>query len=396
MPTVIVDDQSRIYSVPHISRSSGYIFPRRRRPSDAAVRGEPRRPLGRDETEAVGQPQEVELMNQSAAGILHVCETWVWAALACAGLIVVGTRTAQGGVEVWTKHGLYGRDITALAIDPHIPSTLYAATSGGVFQSTNSGASWRSVMTGLTNTDVKALAIDPMAPSTLYAGTWGGGVFQSTDSGASWSPVNTGLTANTNVNALAIDPMTPSTLYAGTQGDGTFKSTNSGASWSPVNTGLYDAASDPPTIAYFVHALAIDPATPRTLYAATEGGVFKSTDGGTRWSTTGLPYHAPLESGDHYWWFDALAIDPHIPSTLYVGTSGGGSYGPPPGAKSAYKSTDSGASWSVVDSGLTDPSGNALIVAALAIDPHTPSTLYAATSGGVFQSTDSGASWSSV
>jgi len=95
----------------------------------------------------------------------------------------------------------------------------------------------------------------------------------------------------------------------------------------------------------------------------------------------------------YYWWFDALAIDPHTPSTLYVGTP---FYEPPPGAKSAYKSTDSGASWSVVDTGLTDPSGNALGVTALAIDPHTPSTLYAATSGGVFQSTDSGASWSSV
>ena len=335
-------------------------------------------------------------MNQSAADVLHACETWVWAALACAVLIVVGTRTAQGGVEVWTSHGPYGRGVTALAIDPHIPSTLYAATSGGVFRSTDSGASWSPVITGLTNTDVKALAIDPMTPSTLYAGTWGGGgVFQSTNSGASWSPVNTGLTANTNVNALAIDPMTPSTLYAGTQGDGTFKSTNSGASWSPVNTGL-DAPAPPTTDAHFVYALAIDPAAPRTLYAGTGGGVFKSTDGGARWSTTGLPYYAPGEAGTAYWLFDALAIDPHTPSTLYVGTSGGGSYGPPPGAKSAYKSTDSGASWSVVDTGLTDPSGNALIVAALAIDPHTPSTLYAATSGGVFQSTDSGASWSSV
>jgi hypothetical protein len=101
---------------------------------------------------------------------------WVCAALACAVLIVVGTRTAQGGVEVWTKHGLYGRGVTALAVDPHTPSTLYATTSGGVFQSTDSGASWSPVNAGLINTNVNALAIDPTTPSTLYAGT-GGGVF---------------------------------------------------------------------------------------------------------------------------------------------------------------------------------------------------------------------------
>ena len=59
---------------------------------------------------------------------------------------------------------------------------------------------------------VFALAIDPRTPSTLYAGT-GGGVYQSTDSGGSWSAVLSDQT----VVALAIDPSTPSTLYAGTQ-----------------------------------------------------------------------------------------------------------------------------------------------------------------------------------
>ena len=66
------------------------------------------------------------------------------------------------------------------------------------------------------------LAINPLTPSTLYAGTWGGGVFRSTDSGATWTAVNTGLT-NQSVYALAINPLTPSTLYAGTWGGGVFR-----------------------------------------------------------------------------------------------------------------------------------------------------------------------------
>ena len=55
---------------------------------------------------------------------------------------------------------------------------------------------------------------------------------------------------------------------------GLFKSTNGGERWSPANSGL------PTNSAVSVSALAIDPATPTTLYAAIGGVVFKSTDGG--------------------------------------------------------------------------------------------------------------------
>jgi len=66
----------------------------------------------------------------------------------------------------------------ALAIDPKNPSIIYAGTyGGGVFESTNGGASWSAINSGLTNLDVLALAIDPKNPSIIYAGTYGGGVF---------------------------------------------------------------------------------------------------------------------------------------------------------------------------------------------------------------------------
>src|SRR6266581_5286468 len=59
---------------------------------------------------------------------------------------------------------------------------------------------------------ITALAIDPLTPTTLYAGTYGGGVFKRTDGGTSWSA--TGLT-NIYVSALAIGPVAPNKLYAG-------------------------------------------------------------------------------------------------------------------------------------------------------------------------------------
>jgi photosystem II stability/assembly factor-like uncharacterized protein len=78
----------------------------------------------------------------------------------------------------------------------------------------------------------------------------------------------------------------------------------------------------------------------------------------------------------------ALAINPTTPATLYAGTSGGG----------VFKSTDSGGTWAAANTGLTN-----LDVRALAINPTTPATLYAGTlGGGVFKSTDSGGTWAAA
>jgi len=86
------------------------------------------------------------------------------------------TPTPSPGV--WTPIGPKGRRILALAIDPQRPTTLYAGTDGGVYKSTDGGANWQAINTGLTNLGVNALAIDPRTPTTLYAGTAGGGVFR--------------------------------------------------------------------------------------------------------------------------------------------------------------------------------------------------------------------------
>ena len=66
--------------------------------------------------------------------------------------------------------------------------------------------SWTAANSGLTDHDVQCLAIDPKSPATLYAGTYEGGVFRSTDSGATWTAVNTGL-GSQRITALAINPL---------------------------------------------------------------------------------------------------------------------------------------------------------------------------------------------
>src|SRR5262245_23214816 len=113
-----------------------------------------------------------------------------------AGLVVssaVGPEGLQASADGWVGIGPSGGNVSAVAIDPQTPNTVYAGTSsGGVFKSINGGRSWTAVNSGLTNLDVRVLAIDPHHPATLYTGTAGiGRLFKSVNGGESWSP--TGL-----------------------------------------------------------------------------------------------------------------------------------------------------------------------------------------------------------
>ena len=84
---------------------------------------------------------------------------------------------------------------------------------------------------------ITALALDPAAPSTLYAGTDESGVFKSIDSGGSWTAVNDGL-GTLQITALAVSSQTPGTLFAGTADSGVYRSINGGAAWKVSQNGL--------------------------------------------------------------------------------------------------------------------------------------------------------------
>jgi uncharacterized repeat protein (TIGR02543 family) len=256
--------------------------------------------------------------------------------------------------------GLTDLDVFSLAVDPVVPSTLYAGTADGVFRSVNSGAVWTAANVGLADENVLALAIDPRTPTALYAGTWGDGIFRSWDSGATWTPVAYGATSLW-VGSLVIDPVVPSTLYAGTA-EGVFRSVDGGTMWAGASSGLTDLG---------IRSLVIDPLTPATLYAGTDsGGVWSSTNSGVTW-------HA-MNTGLTNLSAQSLAIAPYAASTVYVGTWGSG----------IFRSVDGGATWSTMNEGLAN-----LDVQCLAVDPLIPGTLYAGTFyGGVFRY-DAGSSY---
>jgi photosystem II stability/assembly factor-like uncharacterized protein len=91
------------------------------------------------------------------------------------------------------------------------------------------------------------------------------GVFKSTNAGATWSAINTGLGDFASVSALIIDPIRPATLYAAIQDNDVFTTTNGGESWSALESNL---------VGVLIYTLAWDPANPTILYAGTANGVY--------------------------------------------------------------------------------------------------------------------------
>jgi photosystem II stability/assembly factor-like uncharacterized protein len=199
--------------------------------------------------------------------------------------------STDGGVT-WQEavHNLPGTDIHGFAISPDDPSRLYAFVVGhGVFGSGDAGRTWQRL--GEVPRDVMALAAAGGDPETLYAASMSAGVLRSTDGGKTWAPAVTGL-GSRRVLALAVDPSPGTgqalssaapgagrparqTLYAGTEG-GLYKSTDGGATWARL-----------PFPGMTVVALAVSPARPQRILAISyhdgRGEVFRSDDGGATW-----------------------------------------------------------------------------------------------------------------
>jgi uncharacterized protein (TIGR03437 family) len=141
-----------------------------------------------------------------------------------------GTRIFKStdGAATWNllTTTFANRNALTLVFDP-AGSTLYAGTTRGLFKSHDSGRNWEA--TGLNNLQVDALAIDPLLPSRLYAATsyeaiesgerirTVGGVQRSLDGGLNWSSFDTRLKGRV-VQDLALNPQNPATLYASTRG----------------------------------------------------------------------------------------------------------------------------------------------------------------------------------
>ncbi len=150
---------------------------------------------------------------------------------------------------------------------------------------------WTSLGPGNIGGRTRALVIDPANPQNMYAAGVAGGVWKSTNGGASWTPLGD-LLANIAVNTLVLSPKNPNVLYAGTgegyfngdaiRGAGIFKSIDGGASWTQL-------AGTAGTDFHYVNKIVVSAQRPARIYAATRTGVWRSLDSGATWSNVFNP-----------------------------------------------------------------------------------------------------------
>jgi uncharacterized repeat protein (TIGR01451 family) len=257
--------------------------------------------------------------------------------------------------------------VTAFAVDKDAAGTVYAGQVGsGVIKSADHGATWTA--TAATQTYTNALVMDPTttgANAVLYEGSRFGGVQRITGGGSTHTFITSGL-GNFNVLSLVLDPANNNILYAGTNGSGVWVSSNVNGptpTWAQKPTaGLGNTV---------INALAID--ATGNLYAGTNSGVYQLAPGGASWTT--------VAGGPAGFTVLSLAIDSS--SNVYAASFGGGLFKLSAGV------------WTTLN-GSGGTALGTLNLRAVAVDPVTPSTIYAAgrSRNGIYKSTDGGATWS--
>ncbi|HWC99970.1 MAG TPA: hypothetical protein VG456_24590 [Candidatus Sulfopaludibacter sp.] len=307
------------------------------------------------------------------------------------------------------------------------PNVAYAGfDNGGVWRSTDYGSTWHPLFDRESTGSIGAIAVAPSNPDVIYVGTGAGiirpdlatgdGMYKSTDAGKTWTHL--GLRETQMIANIDVDPRNPNRLFVAALGHpygpnaerGIYRSTDGGASFEKVlYKDEYTSGDD----------VRIDPSDPNIVYGAlwqqqqgfyengafagSDGGIFKSTDGGSHWKqlTTGLPTGFGQAN---------LAVAPSNPKIIYAtvastggpaaaagrgggrgGRGGGGSVG-------LYKSTDAGEHWALA-ANPPDPRPLGRIgggdLPTITVDPKNENVVYSCST--VFWRTeDGGVTWSAI
>jgi photosystem II stability/assembly factor-like uncharacterized protein len=224
--------------------------------------------------------------------------------------------------------------IADVEIDPKNPNVWYVASAfGGLWKTDNRGVTFTPIFDDHSFT-LCCVVVDPKDSNVIWLGTgentsqrsahFGDGVYKSADAGKTWKRV--GLENSEHIGKILIDPRKSSVVYVAAQGPlwsaggerGLYKTADGGATWTRVlhvsdDTGISDIVFQPgkPDVIY-ASAYQRRRAVGQMIGGGPEGGLYKTTDGGRKWTklTKGLPTADTGRAG--------LAVDPKNPNRVYA------------------------------------------------------------------------------
>jgi photosystem II stability/assembly factor-like uncharacterized protein len=286
-------------------------------------------------------------------------------ALLCAFLPWAFSGFSAHAEEAWSVVGPAGGDARAFASVPGEPDHIYLGTTNSwLYESKDEGATWRR-LARLDASDgfvLDSIVVDSADPSTLYVGAWkdssDGGLWISHDGGRNW--VRCAALKGESIHALAQAPSEPRTLFAGTL-KGVFRSTDAGTTWEQISP-----AGDREI--HEVESLAVDPTNPEIVYAGTWHLPWKTTDGGKTWHSIkqGLIVDSDVFS---------IIVDPQRTRTVYLSACSG-----------IYKSENGGALFHKIQ-GIPNEARRTRF---LMQDPQNHAVVYAGTTEGLYKTVNGG------
>jgi photosystem II stability/assembly factor-like uncharacterized protein len=289
--------------------------------------------------------------------------------------------------------------VTGVAQEPH---TFYmGATGGGVWKTTDAGASWHNISDdALPTGSIGAMDVADSDPNVIYVGTGseairsnvsiGKGIFKSTDAGRTWRFA--GLPDAGQIGAVVVHPTNPDIVYVAAVGNpfannrarGVYRTRDGGATWQQVlflsdSTGAVDVELQPGSPDVVYASMWRGARRPWTIISGgAEDGIFRSRDGGDTWTRLGggLPTGVVGKSD--------LAVSAAAPLRVYALVEAKVGAG-------LYRSDDAGERWTLVNTTpglITRPFYYDNVDA----DPTNADVVYVGTEG-FYKSTDGGRSF---
>lgn len=252
----------------------------------------------------------------------------------------VGVLKSINGGTNWVLQNPSGQFTGAcfykIAVHPTNQNIVFGATNQGLYRTLNGGTTWTKLTAGLPAISPTVIAccdviFHPTNPNIAYCAFWGDGIYKTVNAAAggapAWTKLAGGLPAGSTVSriALGISPSAPANVYAMVSSSsdsfgGFYASANDGSTWAlALSSGVQVYG------AYTLN-VSVDISTPDVVYLSGVG-IYKATRAGSAWSVA--PVGNDIHADNH-----AFASHPSNHLVVYAGNDGG-----------IYKSSNGGTTW---------------------------------------------------